>query len=468
MEHNSCQLLILGGGPGGYSCALRAAELGLDVVLIEAGAIGGTCLHAGCIPSKALIHVAQHYHQNRADGHLLEIGLKTAGVTLDWPRAQHWKEELIGRLAGGVAGLLRNSNVKVVQGYGELQDGKRCWVRAEPEGSVQQEYTTEHLVIAVGAQEIEIPGFAPSEDVLYAEHALMVGQLPASLLVIGAGYIGVELGQTYARLGVRVTMVETAQRILPQWDTQLTRPVHKRLVDEGVDLRLGCKATEYANNTVQLESSDGRRESLECEKVLVAVGRKPRLEGWGRSNVPLDLAAGCLRVNAQCRTSMAGVYAVGDVTGGPMLAHRAIAQGQVVAERVASRRRQFDPVAIPAVCFSQPEIVSVGMTPAAAREQYPPDDVVVTRYPFTGNGRALTLGDGIGFVRVVAHREGQALLGIQAVGYQVAELAHGFTIALEMGGCLEDIVAMALAHPTLGESFADAAKSAIGIAQQSD
>ena len=465
MEHKSCQLLILGGGPGGYSCALRAAQLGLDVVLIESATVGGTCLHAGCIPSKALIHVAQHYYHSHADGHLAEIGLKTAGVTLDWPCAQGWKDALVARLAGGVTGLLRSSKVQVVQGYGELQDGKRCWVRTEPEGSVQQEYTTEHLVIAVGAQEIEIPGFAPSDDVLYAEQALTLGLLPANLLVIGAGYIGVELGQTFARLGVRVTMVETAERILPQWDAQLTQPVHKRLVAEGVDLRLGCKALEYANGSVLLQSGDGREESFEFDKVLVAVGRKPRLEGWGRSNVPLDLAAGCLRVNAQCRTSMAGVYAVGDVTGGPMLAHRAIAQGHVVAERVASRRRQFDPVAIPAVCFSQPEIVSVGMTPVAARDHYPPDDVVVTRYPFTGNGRALTLRDGAGFVRVVSHREGQVLLGVQAVGHQVAELAHGFTIALEMGGCLEDIAAMALAHPTLGESFADAAQAAIGLAE---
>ena len=227
-------------------------------------------------------------------------------------------------------------------------------------------------------------------------------------------------------------------------------------------MRLECKAVGFNNGVVELETQDGTHESVGCQKVLIAVGRKPRLDGWGRRNAALDVENGCLKINEQCRTSMAGVYAIGDVTGGPMLAHRSIAQGHVVAERVASLRRQFDPVAIPAVCFSQPEIVSVGLTPTAAREAFPPDEVVVTRFPFAGNGRSLTLGGGVGFLRVVAQREGGVLLGIQAVGTQVAELAHGFTVALEMGACLEDIAAMALAHPTLGESFAEAAQMAIG------
>lgn len=468
MEHKSCQLLILGGGPGGYSCALQAADLGLDVVLVEPEDLGGTCLHAGCIPSKAIIHVAQHYHQSTADPHMRDIGLQTQGVSLDWPRAQQWKDALIARLAKGVQGLLQTAQVQVVKGYGELQDGKRCWVRSSPAGEVEVEYTTEHLVISVGAQEIEIPGFSPSADVLYAESALELPQLPKSMLVVGAGYIGVELGQAFARLGVQVTIAESAANILPLWDAELTRPLHKQLAAEGISLRLQSKAIEFIDGRVVLETDTGERETLSCEKVLVAVGRKPRLTGWGLRNVPLDLLDGRLQVNAQCRTSMSGVYAIGDVTGGPMLAHRAIAQGRIVAERIVSKRHQFDPAAIPAVCFSQPEIVSVGLTPSEAKEQFPPDEVMVSRLPFAGNGRALTLGDGVGFVRVVVQREGQVVLGVQAVGRQVAELAHGFTVALEMGACLEDIALMALAHPTLGESFAEAAHAAMGVASLGD
>lgn len=463
MEHRTCQLLILGGGPGGYSCALRAAELGLDVVLVEPDALGGTCLHAGCIPSKAMIHVAHHYRQNSTDGHLQEIGLQIQGIALDWARAQLWKGALVERLAKGVQGLLQTANVQVIKGYGELQDGKRCWVRMTPDGAADIEFTMEHLVISVGAQEIEIPGFAASDDVLYAASALALPELPRSLLVVGAGYIGVELGQAFARLGVQVTIVESAPRILPLWDAELTRPLQKQLIEEGVDLRLRSKALKFANGRVSLQTDEGQRDSVESEKVLVAVGRKPRLEGWGLENVPLDLREGRLQVNAQCRTTMSGVYAIGDVTGGPMLAHRAIAQAKVVAERIASRRRQFDPVAIPAVCFSAPEIVSVGLTPAEAREQFPPDEVTVKRMPFAGNGRSLTLGAGVGFLRLVVHREGHVILGVQAVGQQVAELAHGFTVALEMGACLEDIAVMALAHPTIGESFGEAAYAVLGL-----
>ncbi len=470
------QVLILGGGPGGYSCALRAAELGLDVLLVEPGRPGGTCLHAGCIPSKALIHAAARYSETVASqtepaAVLSAMGIRCSDVALDWRATQAWKDGVIGTLAGGVEGLLAKAGVQVLCGKASMLDGKRARVSLVDSTDKPREFEVQaqHVVLAVGAREVSLPGLRASEHVLYAEQALSVDTLPEHLAVVGGGYVGLELGQAFARLGVHVTVVEAEERLLPAYPKSLVAPLIKSLTADNIQALTATRAEAFSDGFLTVSAVDPSSATaaqteatrVRADKVLVAIGRKANLEGWGREQLALDLADGFVAVDSRCETSMSGVYAVGDVTGEPMLAHRAIAQGQVVAECLAGRRREFSPVAIPAVCFTSPEIATVGLTAESARAAgY---DALVKRFPLAANGRALTLGSSSGFVEVVADRADHVLLGVQAVGEHIAELVHSFTLALEMGARLEDVADTVHAHPTIGESFAEVSSAALGF-----
>ena len=473
---NKVQVLILGGGPGGYSCALRAAELGLDVLLVDTGRPGGTCLHAGCIPSKALIHAAARYNESLAcqteqAGGLAAMGIRCADVALDWATTQAWKDGVIDSLASGVEGMLAKAGVQVVRGSASMLDGKRARValRGNADTAKEFEVQAQQVVIAVGAREVSLPGLPVGDDVLYAEQALSLDPLPERLAVVGGGYVGLELGQAFARLGVEVTVVEAEERLLPAYPKSLVAPLIKSLVADNIKTLTGTLAQTFADGYLSVspvESSSAvegqaQERRVRADKVLVAIGRKANLEGWGREQLALDLVDGFVAVDSRGETSMSGVYAVGDVTGEPMLAHRAIAQGQVVAECLAGRRREFSPVAIPAVCFTAPEIAVVGLTAEAAKAAgY---DALVKRFPLAANGRSLTLGSRSGFVEVVADRTDHVLLGVQAVGEHIAELVHSFTLALEMGARLEDVADTVHAHPTIGESFAEVSLAALGF-----
>jgi len=473
------QVLIVGGGPGGYSCALRAAELGLDVLLVDSSRPGGTCLHAGCIPSKALIHAAARYSegvasQDAQSGVLSAMGIRCENVVLDWAITQAWKEGVINTLANGVESLLSKAGVQVVRGNAEMLDGKRARVSVVSDaGEPQQlEVQAQHVVLAVGAREVTLPGLPVGDHVLYAEQALSLGQLPARLAVVGGGYVGLELGQAFARLGVKVTVVEAEERLLPAYPKSLVAPLIKVLAVEGIETLTNTRAQTFSDGILTVDAagsskaSDDKQSktSIRADKVLVAIGRKANLEGWGREQLALDLADGFIAVNSRGETSMSDVYAVGDVTGEPMLAHRAIAQGQIVAECLAGRRREFSPVAVPAVCFTSPEIASVGLTAESAKAAG--FDTLVKRFPLAANGRSLSLGSSTGFVEVVADRADHVLLGVQAVGEHIAELVHSFTLALEMGARLEDVADTVHAHPTIGESFAEVSMAALGFAKE--
>jgi len=484
-QTDSVQVLILGGGPGGYSCALRAAELGLDVMLVDTGRPGGTCLHAGCIPSKALIQAATRYSESLASADptpsvLSAMGVRCSEVALDWCQTQAWKDGIVDTLAGGVEGLLARSGVRVVRGRAEMLDGKRARVsvmqnaqtgeRGDADKPTDFEVQAQHVVLAVGAREVILPGFAPSDCVLYAEQALALEKLPEHLAVVGGGYVGLELGQAFARLGVSVTIVEAEDRLLPAYPKALVTPLSKTLIRDKVCILTETRARSWNDGVLTVQAvatnapaseSEPTETLVRADKVLVAVGRQANLEGWGRDQLAIDLADGFVAVDSRGETSMSGVYAVGDITGEPMLAHRAIAQGQVVAECLAGRRREFAPVAIPAVCFTAPEIATVGMTQESAKAAgY---RVVVKRFPLAANGRSLTLGSSSGFLEVVADRTDHVLLGVQAVGEHIAELVHSFTLALEMGARLEDVADTIHAHPTIGESFAEVSLAALGF-----
>lgn len=452
------KLLVIGGGPGGYVAAIRAGQLGVETVLVESGRLGGTCLTRGCIPSKALIHVAGLYEEMaRASGEAGHLGIRLdAPPRIDVAATMAWKDGVVERLSGGVAGLLRRARVTVVQGWARFADAKTCTVET-PEGPVK--IAPEHVVLATGSVPVALPSLPFGGNVLSSTEALALTELPKSLAVVGAGYIGLELGIAFAKLGVRVALVEAMERILPQYDAALTKPVVDWLHAHDVELHLGARAQGKGSRGLAIETALTDRFLIPAEKILVTIGRAPNTEGWGLETMGIEMDGRFIRIDERCATSTRNVWAIGDVTGEPMLAHRASAQGAMVAEIIAGARRRFDPVAIPAICFTEPEIISVGLAQGDERH-------VTGQVPFAANGRALSMdaGDAGGFVRTIAEKESGRIVGIQAVGRHISELAGEFVALMEMGATLEDVTGIVHAHPTLGETMHESALRALGQA----
>lgn len=459
------QLLVIGGGPGGYVAAIRAAQLGLSTILVEGEHLGGTCLNVGCIPSKALIHVAGEYERTRRHAADNPLGIRVALPTFDAAQAVRWKDGVVRRLTDGVATLLRRNGAQVIDGWAEIVDGKTVDVRAQRPGGLQiRRITCEHLLLAPGSVPATLPSLPFGGRVISSTEALAPAAIPARLVVVGAGYIGLELGIAYRKLGAEVTVIEALSQILPAYDAELVRPVTASLRRLGVTTHLGCTVQGLSSDggKVRMRDAGGAEQEVAADQVLVAIGRRPRTEGWGLERLQLDMDGRFVRVDTQCRTSMRNVWAIGDVTGEPMLAHRASAQGEMVADLIAGAKRRFDPAAIPAVVFTDPEIVTVGQSvDDAVRAGV---ECIHAQFPFAANGRALTLEAGEGFVRVVARRDNHRIVGWQAVGREVSELAAAFVQSIEMGAQLEDLAGMIHAHPTLGETLHEAALRALGHA----
>ncbi|WP_421870129.1 dihydrolipoyl dehydrogenase [Pararhizobium sp.] len=460
MKEIVCKLLVIGAGPGGYICAIRAGQLGVDTVIVEAVKAGGTCLNIGCIPSKALIHAAEEFervtHMAQAKS---PLGISVEAPKLDLSKTIAWKDGIVGRLNSGVLGLLRRARVKIVHGRAKFRDGKTVEVETE---TGMQVIRAETIVIATGSEPVELPFLPFGGPVISSTEALSLKTVPPKLVVVGGGYIGLELGTAFAKLGSNVTIIEATSQILPQYDAELVKPVSKRLADLGIRVLTGAKAKGLSGNALLIETNEGAEEQLAADKILVTVGRKPRTQGGGLDELDLDRAGNFLRIDDRCRTSMRGIHAIGDITGEPMLAHRAMAQGEMVAEIVAGKKRIWDKRCIPAVCFTDPEIVTAGLSPDEARAQgY---EIRVGQFPFNANGRAMTMLSEEGFVRIVARADSNLVLGIQAVGSGVSELSNAFALAIEMGARLEDIAATIHAHPTRSEGFQEAALKALGHA----
>ena len=452
------KVLVLGGGPGGYVAAIRCGQLGLDTVLVEGDRLGGTCLIRGCIPSKALIHAAAEYDvvARAASGRL--PGVSVAGaVKLDLPAMVGWKDTVVDKLSSGVEALLKRAKVRVEAGWGAFSDAKTCRVE-RPDGS-SRIVEAEHVILATGSVAAALPGLPWSDEVISSTEALSLAFLPARLAIVGAGYIGLELGMVLRRLGASVTVVEAQDRILPQYDAALTAPVAKSLAKMGVDVRLGAKVESFSGGELLVRDAAGAASAISVDKVLVTVGRRPRTEGWGLESMGLDMAGPFVKIDAQCRTAMRGVWAIGDLVGEPMLAHKASAQGEMVAEILAGRRRAFDPTAIPAVCYTSPEIVTVGAQDAG-------EGVLSAVFPLSANGRALSMGGGDdgGFIRVIARQSDHVILGLAAVGAHVSELSGEMSALMEMGAVLEDVAGVIHAHPTQSEALQEAALRGLGHA----
>lgn len=472
MKVMKCQVLVVGAGPGGYVAAIRAAQLGLKTVIVEGERAGGTCLIRGCIPSKALIHAAHTFHHlakhAKNDGHM---GISIPGpAELNMANLIGWKEGIVDRLNKGVEGLLKNAGAELVSGWAVFQDAKTVKIGEGPDATLIE---AEHVVLAQGSVPIELPFMPFSEHVLSSREALTLETLPDHVVVVGGGYIGLELGITYRMLGSDVTIVEAMDSVLPLFDKELRRPLELYLKKNKIAVHTGVYAKgveDMDNGRVQVnfidknEDDDGKMQSVEADKVLVTVGRKPRSDGLASTGVGLN-ERGFVKVNDRCETNMKGVYAIGDLCdSGEMLAHVASFQGEMVAEIIAGHTRAYDPVAVPAIVFTEPEIVSVGLSPDQAKEEGHP--VIIGKFPLAANGRALTqeAEKTGGFIRVVAREDDHRILGIQGVGTHISELVGEWTLALEMGALLEDIAQTVHAHPTMTEMTHEAVLDTLGHA----
>ncbi len=458
------QLLVIGGGPGGYIAAIRAGQLGLRTVLVEAVNPGGTCLNIGCIPSKALIHAAEEFSKVAAFAQgdsALGIGLQSP--TLDIGKTVAWKDGIVKRLTQGVAALLKKQGVRVVHGWGQVVDGKTVDVAGAGDDGDTLRIRCEHLLLATGSVPVELPFLPFGGKIISSTEALSPDTLPKRLIVVGGGYIGLELGIAYRKLGCEVAVIEALDRILPAYDAELTTPVAKHLKKLGI-LSLANHSVLGLSETgaLQVRNAEGKELAFEADRILVAVGRRPKTDGFNLESLQLDMTGKAIKIDDQCRSSMRNVWAIGDVAGEPMLAHRAMAQGEMVAEIIAGKKRHFMPAAIPAVCFTDPEVVVVGLSPDEAKAKG--IEAKTALFPFAANGRAMTLEASDGFVRVVARADDHRILGWQAVGVQVSELSIAFVQSLEMGARLEDIAGTIHPHPTLGEAVQEAALRALGHA----
>ncbi|MEF8780139.1 MAG: dihydrolipoyl dehydrogenase [Haloferacaceae archaeon] len=458
-------VLVIGAGPGGYVAAIRAAQHGLDTTLVERDAFGGTCLNYGCIPSKALITGAGLAHEA---GNAEEMGIH-ADPVVDMAAMAGWKDDVVDRLTGGVEKLCKANGVNLVEGEATFADENRVRVAHGGEGQGSETIEFEHAIVATGSTPIEVPGFAFADDPVWSSRdALAADSIPDRLVVIGAGYIGMELSTVFAKLGSEVTVVEMLDDALPVYESDVARVVRKRAKDLGVEFQFGEGASEWRDAPdggvqVVTETEEGVESAYPADRVLVAVGRRPVTEGLELEAAGIETDDdGFVPTDDRMRTNRDHVFAVGDVAGEPMLAHVASHEGIVASEVIAGEPAAMDAQAVPAAVFTDPEVATVGMTEEEAGEEgFEP---AVGEMPFRASGRALTTNHTDGFVRIVADEETGLVLGGQIVGPEASELIAEVSLAVEMGATLEDLATTIHTHPTLAEAVMEAAENAQGQA----
>jgi dihydrolipoamide dehydrogenase len=446
---------VVGGGPGGYSAAFRCAELGLETVVIDAdGRLGGACLFEGCIPSKALLHVAAVVSEaERARGWGVDFG--EPRISLD--QLRKWKQErVVGKLARGLASVAKGKGVTVIGGRAVFEDSTTLRI----EGESLQKVRFKHAIVATGSAPAPLPGIELRSDrVMDSTAALELPEIPERLLVIGGGYIGLELGTVYATLGSRVTLVEMTEGLLPGVDRDLVQPLQRRVEKLFAAVHLGTKVTALREAGGHVEATLEGQGAETFDRVLVAVGRRARSRGLGleATGARLTERGAFVQIDERCRTHDPHLYAVGDVTGEPMLAHRAMRQGKVAAAALAGQPAAFDNVAVPAVVFTDPEIAWCGLSEAQAKSQGM--ETKVAKFQWAASGRAATIGRADGLTKLVADAASGRVVGVGIVGPGAGELIAEATLAVETAALVEDLAATIHAHPTLSESLMEAAES---------
>jgi dihydrolipoamide dehydrogenase len=487
-------ILVIGGGPGGYVAAIRAGQLDLDTTLVEMEAVGGTCLNYGCIPSKALISATDVAHEaRRAESRGIQ-----ADPSIDAETMNDWKDSVVDQLTGGVETLCEQAGVDVIEGRAEFTDETTARIITDTDESesnngdngngdnndndddsnTDNEIEFDHAIVATGSRPVELPNFEfNGETILNSRDALALDTIPDNLLVIGAGYIGMELSIVYSKLGTDVTVVEMLDRTLPAYEEDIAETIQSQAEDYGVEFHFGQNAEEWEENedgdengdgdggdgnqiTIVTETNDGEQTEFNTDQALVAVGREPVTDTLNLDAVGLEPNDdGFLETDSQGRTDLDHVFAVGDVAGEPLLAHKGMKEGEVAAEVIAGEPSAMDYQTVPAAVFTDPEVGTAGMTEAEAEDAE--FDPIVGTMPLEASGRALTLGETNGFIRVVGASDGGYILGAQIVAPEASELIAEFGLAIEMGATLEDVAQTIHTHPTLGEAAREAAASAL-------
>ena len=467
---NEFNVIVIGSGPAGYVCAIRCAQLGLSTAVIEQNVgeksqplLGGTCLNVGCIPSKALLDSSHRYAE--AAGHLGEHGIEVAGVALDIPGMMARKDKIVSQLTGGVSGLLKANGVTVIAGAAVLNAGRRVEVTSA-DGQATT-YTADHVVLAAGSEPAAIPPAPVDNDrVVDSTGALCFAAVPTRLGVIGAGVIGLELGSVWARLGAEVVMLEAMDQFPPNMDEQIASESAKIFAKQGLDIRLGARVTDVAVEANQVTVTYAQGDSAhteEFERLIVAVGRTPRTEKLfsADSGVTVD-ERGFIFVNEFCATEAPGVWAIGDIVRGPMLAHKGSEEGVMVAERIHGKSAQLNYDVIPSIIYTHPEVAAVGKTEQELKSEG--IDYKSGTFPFAAIGRALASGETEGMVKILSDVNSDQILGAHVVGPAAADLVQQIVIAIEMAASTEDLQLMVFGHPTMSEAVHEAALAVDGRA----
>jgi len=455
---------VIGAGPGGYVAAIRSAQLGQSTCVVEREYLGGVCLNVGCIPSKAMISAA--HFKGRIEHDAPEMGFQVKGFSLDMKKLVAWKQSVCDKMSGGVGQLLKGNSVTTIMGQAEFVSANEIKVVSK---NGEERIKAKNFIIATGSRPIEIPGFKIDEvNVLSSTGALALDEVPGRLVVIGGGYIGLEIGSYLSKLGSKVEILEAGKTLLTGVaDPDCVQVVQRKLQKQGVQIHFEAKAIEYKKTAKGYEivyDLKGKKEVIQADKILLTVGRRPNSDQMSLKNIGVQIdERGFIKVNAQRRTSLSNIFAIGDIAGQPMLAHKASHEGVLVAEVIGGKNRAYDVKTVPAVIFTDPEIASAGLTEAECKDRgY--KDLKIGKFPFAANGRAVSLMETDGFVKIISDAKTDIVLGVHMVGPEVSNLISEAALAIEMGARTEDIALTIHPHPTLGETMMEAAEATLGHA----
>ncbi|MCM8734649.1 dihydrolipoyl dehydrogenase [Azospirillum sp. A1-3] len=460
MAESTFDVVVIGGGPGGYVCAIRAAQLGFKVACVEKrGTLGGTCLNVGCIPSKALLAASEKFEE-AAHG-LAKFGIKVGSVDLDLPGMLAHKDKVVKDNVGGIEFLFKKNKVAWLKGAGKITAPNT--VEVEGVGTIT---ASKAIVIATGSDVTPLPGIAIDEKrVVSSTGALSLPEVPKHLVVIGGGVIGLELGSVWGRLGAKVTVVEYLDRVLPTMDNELSKQAQRIFAKQGMDFKLstkvtGASVTETGVTLTVEPAAGGAAQTIEADTVLVAIGRRPYTEGLGLEAVGVELERGRVKIDGHFQTNVPGIYAIGDVVEGPMLAHKAEEEGVALAEQLAGQKSHVNHDLVPGVVYTWPEVAAVGKT----EEQLKAAGVAYKsgKFPFTANGRARAGGNTDGFVKILSDASTDQVLGVHMIGPNVSEMIGELVLAMEFSASAEDVARTCHAHPTLSEAVKEAALAVDG------